>query len=161
MDFSNPTFWVAVGFVIFVALTVRPIAKAALAALDDRAARIKAQLDEAQTLREEAQKTLAEYQRKQRDAVAETEKIIEHAKEETRRIRDEAEADLERSLARRAQQAEEKIRQAEAAALKEVRNQAVDVALAAAARLIAEEVKPAKAKKIIDQSIDELSTKLN
>ena len=161
MDFSNPTFWVAVGFVIFVVLTVRPIAKAALAALDGRAERIKAQLDEAQTLREEAQKTLAEYERKQRDAVAETEKIIEHAKEEARRIREEAQADLERTLARRAQQAEEKIEQAEAAALKEVRDQAVDVALAAAAKLIAEEVKPAKAKEIIDQSIDELSTKLN
>ncbi len=92
MDFSNPTFWVAVGFVIFVVLTVRPIAKAALAALDGRAERIKAQLDEAQTLREEAQKTLAEYERKQRDAVAETEKIVEHAKEEARRIRGEAAA---------------------------------------------------------------------
>jgi F-type H+-transporting ATPase subunit b len=161
MDFSSPTFWTAVGFVIFVVLTVRPIAKAALAALDGRAERIKAQLDEAQTLREEAQKTLAEYERKQRDAVGETEKIIEHAKEEARRIHGEAEADLERSLARRAQQAEEKIGQAEAAALKEVRNQAVDVALAAAAKLIAEEVKPAKAKEIIDQSISELSTKLN
>jgi F-type H+-transporting ATPase subunit b len=161
MDFSSPTFWVAVGFVIFVVLTVRPIAKAALAALDGRAERIKAQLDEAQTLREEAQKTLAEYQRKQRDAVAETEKIIEHAKEEVRRMRDEAEADLEHSLARRAQQAEEKVQQAEAAALKEVRDQAIDVALEATARLIAEEVKPAKAKEIIDQSISELSTKLN
>jgi F-type H+-transporting ATPase subunit b len=161
MDFTNPTFWVAVGFVIFVALTARPIAKAALAALDDRAARIKAQLDEAKTLREAAQKALAESQRKQRDALAETEKIVEHAREEARRIRDEAEAELERSLARRAQQAEEKIAQAEAAALKEVRDQAVDVALAAATKLIAEEVKPAKAKKIIDQSIDELSSKLN
>ena len=161
MDFSSPTFWTAVGFVIFLVLTVRPIAKIVLAALDDRAERIKAQLDEAQTLREEAQKTLAEYERKQRDAVGETEKIIEHAKEEARRICDEAEADLERSLARRAQQAEEKIQQAEAAALKEVRDQAVDVALAAAAKLIAEEVKPAKAKALIDQSISELSTKLN
>lgn len=161
MDFSDPTFWVAVGFLIFVVLTVRPIAKAALTALDDRAERIKAQLDEAQTLREEAQRTLAEYERKQRDAVAETEKIIEHAKEEAKRIRDEAEAELERSLARRAQQAEEKIGQAEAAALKEVRDQAVDLAVAAAAKLIADEVKPAKAKKLIDQSIDELSTKLN
>ncbi len=161
MDFSSPTFWVAVGFVIFVVLTLKPIAKAALAALEGRAERIKAQLDEAQTLREEAQRTLAEYERKQRDAVAETEKIIEHAKEEARRMRDEAAAELDRSLARRAQQAEEKIGQAEAAALKEVRDQAVDLALAAAARLIAEEVKPAKAKALIDESISELSTKLN
>jgi F-type H+-transporting ATPase subunit b len=133
MDFADPTFWVAV----------------------------EAQLDEAKTLREEAQKTLAEYERKQRDAVTETEKIIEHAKEEAQRIREAAEADLERALKRRADSAEEKIAQAEAAALKEVRDQAVDVALAAAAKLIAEEVKPAKAKALIDQSIDELSNKLN
>jgi F-type H+-transporting ATPase subunit b len=160
--FEDPTFWVAVAFVILLGVAVYfKVHKALLGKLDERAARIKAQLDEAQTLREEAQKTLAEYQRKQRDALGETERIIEHAKEEARRMREAAEAELERSLARRAEQAEEKIAQAEAAALKEVRNQAVDVAMAAASKLLAEEVKPAKAKALIDESIEELSTKLN
>lgn len=160
--FEDPTFWVAVAFVILlVGALYFKVHRTLLGKLDERAARIKAQLDEAQTLREEAQRTLAEYQRKQRDALAETERIIDHAKEEAQRMRQEAEAELERALARRAEQAEEKIRQAEAAALKEVRNKAVDVAIAAASKLLAEEVKPAKAKALIDESIEELSTKLN
>jgi F-type H+-transporting ATPase subunit b len=160
--FEDPTFWVAVAFVILLVVAFYfKVHKALLGKLDERATRIKAQLDEAQALREEAQKTLAEYQRKQRDALAETQRIIDHAKEEARRMREEAEAELERALARRAEQAEEKIHQVEAAALKEVRNRAVDVAMAAASKLFAEEVKPAKAKALIDQSIEELSTKLN
>ena len=160
--FQDPTFWVAVAFVILlVALFYFKVHKLLIGQLDERAARIKSQLDEAQTLREEAQKTLADYQRKQRDAITETERIIEHAKEEAQRLREEAEADLQHALARRREAAEEKIAQAEAAALKEVRNQAVDVAMAAAAKLLAEEVKPAQAKALVDESIDELSKKLN
>ena len=160
--FQDATFWVAVAFVILLGvLLYLKVHRALLGKLDERAARIKAQLDEAQTLREEAQKTLADYQRKQRDAITETEQIIEHAKEESQRLRDEAAAELERALARRREAAEEKIAQAEAAALKEVRNQAVEVAMAAAAKLIAEEVKPAQAKALIDESIEELSSKLN
>ncbi len=160
--FDDPTFWVAVAFVILlVTLFYFKVHKALIGQLDARAARIKAQLDEAQTLREEAQKTLADYQRKQRDAITETERIIEHAKEEAQRLREQAEADLQHALARRREAAEEKIAQAEAAALKEVRNQAVDVAMAAAAKLLAEEVKPAQSKALIDESIEELSKKLN
>ena len=160
--FEDPTFWVAVAFVILLAaLFYFKVHKQMLGQLDARAARIKAQLDEAQTLREEAQKTLADYQRKQRDAIAETERIIEHAKEESQRLRDEAEAEMQRALARRREAAEEKIAQAEAAALKQVRNQAVDVAMAAAAKLLAEEVKPAQAKALVDESIEELAKKLN
>ena len=160
--FQDPTFWVAVAFVILLGVAFYlKVHRALISKLDERAARIKAQLDEAQTLREEAQKTLADYQRKQRDAIAETERIIEHAKEESQRLRDEAEAELQRALARRSEAAEEKIAQAEAAALKQVRNQAVDVAMAAAAKLLAEEVKPAQAKALVDESIEELAKKLN
>ena len=159
--FEDPTFWVAVAFVILLGIAFYfKVHKALIGKLDERAARIKAQLDEAQTLREEAQKTLADYQRKQRDAT-ETERIIEHAKEESQRLREEAEKSLQHALARRREAAEEKIAQAEAAALKEVRNQAVDVAMAAAAKLLAEEVKPAQAKALIDESIEDLSKKLN
>lgn len=161
MDFSDPTFWVAVAFALFLVLTIKPLSKAAFSGLDGRAERIKAELDEAQTLREEAQKTLAEYKRKQRDALAEAENIVEHAKEEAARLRKEAEKDLEQSLARRARQAEEKIEQAEAAALKEVRGQAVDIALAATAKLLEDKLDKKRGAAIIDESISELSSKLN
>ena len=160
--FEDPTFWAAVAFVILlVVLFYFKVHRQLLGQLDERAARIKAQLDEAQTLREEAQKTLADYQRKQRDAITETERIIEHAKEEAQRLREEAEADLQHALTRRREAAEEKIAQAEAAALKEIRNKAIDVAMTAAAKLLAEEVKPAQSKALIDESIEDLAKKLN
>lgn len=160
--FEDPTFWVAVAFVIFLAIALWLKAhKALLAALDGRIARIKSELDEAQSLREDAQKMLAESKRKQRDALGEAEKIIERAKEERERMQRAAEKDLKQSLARRAQQAEEKIAQAEAAALKEVRDQAVDVAMAATAHLLAEQLDKKRAAGLIDQSIDELAGKLN
>jgi len=161
MDFHDPTFWVAVAFVIFLAATIKPLSKALTAALDGRVERIRMQLDEAQSLREEAQKTLAEYKRKQRDAEAEATKMIEHAKEEAQRIRQQAEKNLEASLARRTQQAEEKIQQAETTALKEVRNQAVDVAITATAKLLAQKIDKTKDKALVDQSIEEVSSKLN
>ena len=160
--FQDPTFWVAVAFVIFLAIALwLKVHKALLGALDGRITRIKSELDEAQSLREEAQKMLAESKRKQRDALGEAEKIIEHAQEEADRLRRAAETELEQSLVRRTQQAEEKITQAEAAALKDVRNQAVDVAVAATAHLLAERLDKKRAEGLIDQSIDELAGKLN
>ena len=160
--FEDPTFWVAVAFVIFLLIALWfKVHRALLSALDGRIERIRQELDEAQSLREEAQKMLAESKRKQRDALGEAEKIIEHAREEAGRLRRAAEQELEQSLARRAQQAEEKIAQAEAAALKEVRDEAVDVALAATARLLREKLDEGRAEAIIDDSISELSGKLN
>lgn len=160
MDFSDPTFWVAVAFFIFLAATIRPLLRALANALDGRIERIRAQLDEAQSLREEAQKMLAESKRKQRDAEAEADRMIAHANDEAKRIREHAAQDLEAALARRTQQAEEKIEQAEATALKEVRDQAVDLALAATSRLLAEKVDKARDEALIDQSIKDLSNKL-
>ena len=80
--FSDPTFWTAVAVVLFIALVAKPVSRMATKALDERAEKIKAELDEAERLRNEAQDLLAQYQRKQRDAAKEAEAIIEHAKQE-------------------------------------------------------------------------------
>ena len=159
--FGNPTNAVAIAFIIFVILVAKPIWKAATGALDSRADQIKSEIDEAQQLREEAQKLVAEYKRKQRDAVEEAEAIIKHAQAESERMRKQAEADLEESLKRREKVAMERIEQAEASALREVRGQAVDLAVAAAAKLIAENLDSAKAASLADQAIKELPSRLN
>lgn len=158
---QDPTFWVAVAFVIVFALLIRPGLRAATKGLDQRAEKIRQQLDEAESLRVEAQNLLAEYKRKQRDAITEAERMLEHAKEEVARTRDLAAKDLEQTLARRGQQAEEKIQQAEAAALKEVRNQAVDIAIAATSRLLQDKLDDERSQTLIDDSIGEVSSKLN
>lgn len=158
---EDPTFWVAVAFAGFVILAAKPVTRALFGALDARAARIRAEIEEATALREEAQKTLAESKRKQRDALKAAEEILEHAKAEAVRLREQAEQDLEASLARREQVALENIAQAEAQALREVRDQAVEVALEATAKLISENLDQNRSDKMIDQAIRDLSGKLH
>lgn len=158
---EDPTFWVAVAFIAFVVLAARPVSGALFGALDARAERIRAEIEQAQALREEAQKTLAEYKRKQRDAVKEAEEILDHAKIEAKRLREWAERDLGAALKRREQAAMEKIAQAETQALQEVRDQAIEVALAATAQLISENLGKERSERLIDESIRELSGKLH
>ena len=159
--FSSPSFWVAVAFVIFIAAVFRPLSRAVAGALDARGERIRAEIEEAQALREEAQTLLAEYKRKQRDALKEAEDIIEHAKSEAARPREQAEHDLRVALQRREQAAMDKIVQAEASALQEVREQAVDVALAATAKLIESNLDAERSNAMVEQAIRDLSDKLH
>ncbi|MEM7227155.1 MAG: F0F1 ATP synthase subunit B [Pseudomonadota bacterium] len=159
--FHDPTFWVLVAFVIFFLGVFRPVVKLLGGGLDKRRERIQIQLEEAHNLREEAQRTLAEYKRKQRDAVEEAEQILRNAKHEADRLREQAAQDLELALKRRTEQAEEKIRQAEANALQEVRAQAVDLAIAATGHLLTDQLDPARAEALIDQSIQDVGAKLN
>lgn len=158
---ESPELWVAVAFVLFLVLAGKPIYRAIAAQLDARAARIKAELDEAARLRDEAQQLLTEYQRKQRDAVKEAEEILAHAKDEAARLQAEATANIEATLARREKMALDKIAQAEAQAVKEVRNEAVDIAVAAAERVLAKAVDEQRQAALIDQAIGELPNKLH
>lgn len=157
----DPTFWVAIGFVIFVALAWKPLGRFLTAALDERSAKIAAELDRAVTLREEAQDLLAQFQRKHRDAMKEADEIIGHAKEEAERLAKQAQADLEATLKRREQLALQHIAQAEAQAVQEVRTLAVDVAIAATGKLLAEKLDGARGDALIDSAIKELPSKLN
>jgi F-type H+-transporting ATPase subunit b len=154
-------FWVFIAFLILVGVAFRKVSAALAGGLDARGARIKAQLDEAEKLREDAQSLLAEYQRKQRAAAQEAEAIVAQAKSEAQRMREHAQSDLEQALQRRQQQALDKIAQAEAEAVSEVRNQAVDLALAASARLLADNLDEARAARLVDEAIKELPEKLH
>lgn len=158
---NDPTFWVAVGFFVFVGLIVWKVRQPMLEGLDARADRIKSELDEAQRLREEAQKALAEYKRKQRDATKEAEEMLTHAKHEADLIREQATEDLKAVLRRRERAAVEKIAQAETQAIQEVRSQAVDIAMAATAKLLSDNVDPGRDQAMVDQAIKELSGRLH
>ena len=158
--FQSPEFWVAVGFLILVALIVKPAAKAITAALDARTERIRASLDDATQLREEAQRLLTDYQRKQRDAAREIDELVASAEAEAKNLAKEAAARLEESLARREQLARDKIAQAEAEALQQVRNTAIDLAIAATQRLMAERIDQQAAARLIDESIAELPSRI-
>jgi len=158
----SPEFWVAIGFIILIGVMAwLKVGKMIGSALDARADKIKASLDEAAELREEAQHVLAEYQRKQRDAVKEMEEMLVRARDESKHLAEEAAQNLGRAMERREEMARDKIAQAEAEALQEVREIAVDVALAAARKLITDGLDEARAGQLFDAAIAELPDKVH
>ncbi len=159
---AEAEFWVAVAFVIFVGVMAYVGAhKMAIDALDQRAARIKAELDEASRLRDEAGALLAHYQRRQGEAEREAAAIVAEAKAEAERVAAEARSKMEELVARRTKLAESKISQAEAQALADVRAAAADAAVAAAEKILAQTAKGKVADDLIAQGIAEVKAKLN
>ncbi|GGF16553.1 ATP synthase subunit b 1 [Aliidongia dinghuensis] len=159
--FHEVEFWIAIAFVVAVAILIKQAAPGIIGSLDARAARIKEEIEEAKRLRAEAEATLAEYQRKQRDALAEAQSIVARAKEDAERIGRETEAELEAALRRREASTMDKIAQAEAKALAEVRHVAVDVAIEATRALLREQLDPQRGSKLIDDAIQELPKRLH
>lgn len=159
---KDPVFWTGVALVIFIAIALkagvhRTIAKS----LDARAAMIAHDLDEARRLREEAQTLLADFQRKAKEAEQEAAAIISGAKADAVRLKEEAEAQLADAINRRTRAAEAKIAQAEARAIADVRSTAVDVAVAAAEKVLTGHMKGALSNELVDRSIAEVKARLN
>jgi len=160
--FEDPEFWVLLAFVIFIGVLVRfGVPKMALSALDDRSARIKQALDEAQRLRSEAQAVLTQYQQKRAEAEKEAQAIIVSARVEAERLAGEAKGKVEEFVARRTKMAESKIAQAEAQALADVRAAAADAAVAAAEKILVQTTHGASAESLIAKGISDLKAKLN
>jgi F-type H+-transporting ATPase subunit b len=151
-------FWVAVAFVLFIGvLGYFGVHKLVLSSVDQRRDKIKAELDEARRLKEEARALLAEYQRKQHEAEEEAAGIIAGAKAEAERMVIEANAKMEEFVARRTKMAETKIAQAEAQAVSDVRAAAADAAVAAAEKVLTESVKGDVADKLVTKGIEDLN----
>jgi F-type H+-transporting ATPase subunit b len=160
--FSDPEFWVAVAFVILIGVFVYfGIHSTVLKALDHRSDRIKAELDDARRLKDEAAKLLAEYQARHASAEREVRDIIESAKAEAERIASEAKTKMEDFVARRTKTAESKIALAEAQALADVRAAAANAAVTAASTILSQSVKGSVADDLLAKGIAEVREKLN
>jgi F-type H+-transporting ATPase subunit b len=160
--FSNPEFWVAVAFIIMLGVfAYLGVHKTVLSALDHRADRIKAELDDARRLKEEATKVLADYKARRASAEAEAQEIVASAKAEAERIAAEAKAKMEDFVARRTKAAEGKIALAEAQALADVRAAAAEAAVAAASSVLSQTVKGRVADDLLTKGIAEVRQKLN
>lgn len=159
---ETPDFWVAVAFVVFIGLLVYKGVPGMIGkALDERAEGIKKNLDDARKMREDAQALLAEYQRKSAEAEGEAQKIVEQAKREGEALRVEAERKAADSVARRIKLAEEKIARAEMTAISEVRGAAVDAAIAASEKILADKASGDIGQRLIADGISDLKSKLN
>lgn len=160
--FEDPTFWVAVGTAIFVGVVVwQRVPQMVAKMLDDRAAAIKGELEEARRLREEAEVLLKEYRAKTANAAQEAQAIIDAAKSAAERMAADARAQLAIQIERRGKMAEEKIAQAEAEAIADVRAAATTVAAAAATEVIGKRTTEAKGDALIDSAIRDLRAKLH
>jgi F-type H+-transporting ATPase subunit b len=154
--------WVAIAFVILMGLfAYAGVHRTVLKALDNRAARIRAELDDARRLKDEAAKVLAEYKTRRLSAEREAEDIIANAKAEAERIATEAKAKMEDFVARRTKTAEGKIALAEAQALADVRAAAADAAVAAASTILSQSVKGKVADDLLANGITEVKQRLN
>jgi F-type H+-transporting ATPase subunit b len=159
---ATPEAWVLIAFVIFIGVMIYiGVPKLITKSLDDRAGRIKTELDEARKLKEEAAALLAEYQRKRAAAETEAQAIIAGAKDEAVRMAAEAKAKIDEFVARRTKMAEAKIAQAEAQAAADVRAAAADAAVAAAEKILSAEAKGALAGELIAKGIEDVRKKLN
>ena len=155
-------FWVAVAFVIFVGvLGYLKVHKLLVKSIDDRRDRIKLELDEARRLKTEAEALFATYQRKLQEAENEAQGIIAGAKAEAERLAVEAETKIQEFVERHTKMAENKISQAEAQALADVRSAAAEAAVAAAERILTHTVKGKVADDLIVKGIADLKGKLN
>src|ERR1700710_381635 len=160
--FYEPETWVAIASVILMAVCAYPgIHKTVLKALDHRAERIKAELDDARRLRDEAEKLLAEYKARHAKAEAEDQDIIASDQDEAERIAAEAKTKLKDFVARRTKTAEGKIALAEAQALADVRSAAANAAVAAASTILSQSVQGSGADDLLARGISEVREKLN
>ncbi|MBR0753209.1 ATP F0F1 synthase subunit B [Bradyrhizobium jicamae] len=160
--FYEPETWVAIAFVILmIVFGYLGVFRTAMTALDHRAERIKAELDDARRLKEEATKLLAEYKTRRASAEREAEEIVANAKAEAERIATEAKAKMEDFVARRTKTAESKIALAEAQAVADVRAAAAEAAVTAASTILSQSVKGQVAEDLVSKGIAEVRSKLN
>jgi F-type H+-transporting ATPase subunit b len=155
-------FWEWLGLLAVIAIFLYKGAPAFIArALDRRAEAIAKELESVKRLREEAETVLINYRERAQSAQSEAAAILDESRAETERLTAEARAQMQAQIERRARQAQERIAQAEANAMTEIRALAADTAVTAAQKLIAARLGEDKASALINQGIAELPAKLN
>jgi len=160
--FAEPEFWVAVAFLILMGVfAYLGVHRTILTTLDHRRDRIKAELDDARRLKDEAAKVLEQYKARRASAEREAEEIITGAKADAERIASEARAKMEDFVVRRTKTAESKIALAEAQALADVRAAAAEAAIAAASTILSQSVKGEVADDLLSKGIQDVREKLN
>jgi len=159
---KNTDFVVLLSFLLFIAILFYfKVPRLLGGMLDKRSDGIQTEIDEARSLRDEAQSLLASYERKQKEAMEQAERILETAKADAASATEQAKLDLKDSVSRRMAAAEERISTAQAAAEKEVRDAAIKVAIAAASEVISAQLSATEANKLIDSGISEIESKLH
>lgn len=154
--YSSPEFWVGVAFILAVLFLIRPISKLLKNFGATRAEKISKKINEASALKDDAQRLLAEYERKFKNADEEASAILERAKQNVERLRQEAEEKMNLSLAKKEAQAVDRVKSAEQNATDEVKNVAINTATKATVLIISEVIAPKNGAKMLEDSVREL-----
>jgi F-type H+-transporting ATPase subunit b len=158
----NTDLVVLAAFIIFIGILVYyKVHEKVFGMLDERGETIKAELEEARRLREEALELHASFERKQAEVREQAARIVETAKADAQIAADQTKADIEASIARRLKAAEDQIASAEATAIRQVRDRAAEVAVAAAGALIAKNMDAARSDALISDAIKAVDTHLH
>lgn len=161
MELEDPRLWVAAAFVIFIALVYKKVGTILGKSLDERSAKIKSELDQARSLREEAAAVLAQYKQKQAEYLKEAESILLDARKDAAILTTHAEQELKASLDARTKQALERIEREESKAIEDVRNHVVDISLAAARTLITEQMGSMSEDEIVQLALADIERKIH
>lgn len=158
----NSDFTVGIAFVLFIfILWYFDVHKLIFRALDDRALKIRAELDEARRLSEEAQELFADFERRQTQVGELADEIVANARAEAEQAAAHAKSELDISIGRRLKAADEQIAQAEAAAIRAVKDQAIAIAIAAATDVLRERLGEERQQDLIDSAIEDLGQRLH
>ena len=160
--YLDPSFWVAGSTAVFAGIiVVKGGLKKMGEMLDAKSAEIARQIEEARTLRDEAEIALGDMQRRQREAEDEAASVVAQAEDDAKLMIDAAKVDLDNLLARRRKLAEQKIAQLEAAAIKDVQNAAADAAVDAARQVIAESQSAKDKNGLVDRAIADVEKRVH
>ena len=157
----GPEFWLLVALAILIAAIWKPLSRVLLGGLDGHSAKVRAELDEAKRLREEAQHLLAEHQRKLAAGEGQAEQIVQHARAEAERQVKRHQDELEASIRRRREAAERRIAQEEARAVQELRAHTARLTIRITERLIAEQMDDEQRRESVDRALEEVGRKLH
>ena len=158
----NSDFVVSIAFLVFIGILLYfKVPSRITGMLDARAVQIKADLEEARALRDEAKALLASYERKQKEVKEQSDRIVAGAKAEAEAAAAQARADMQQSIARRLAAAEEQIQAAENSAVRAVREEAISVAVAAASAVLTKQMTAETAQASIDAAIKQVDAKLH
>ena len=157
----DAAFFVGLASALFVALAWRPVRRAMVKALDARSQRIEAELAEAVRLREEAQATLATYQKKLREANDEAEAMLVAARASAKRLEEDARANLQRAVDARIAQAQDKIAREEQEAVAAIQRKVVEIAVDAARDILSDEMNEEANEKLISLAIKDAGRTLH
>jgi F-type H+-transporting ATPase subunit b len=154
-------FWLAVSFLLVVALVFKSLRAIILTGLDKRAQRIKQELEEVYSLREQAVKTLEEFKLKQKESECEVKKIVENAEKEVERMRSSAQKELEFYLSKKTSMVIDRIATNEDRVIRELREGAIENAVSVVSLLVSEGLNEKTAENLSANFIQNLPKRIH